>query len=285
MTTLNKTIIPLLASIILSSCGGGGSSESSSMPTPPPTQPPAPTSALVSFSVSDAPVDGVISVNVTFDSITLKNSDDNNDDDSGINIPIVDSEGNATTMTINLMDFQDGESQLMINHTEIAIDDYSSFILNTSGCPQNQNGSIEFCWVEDGEGKKTLKTPSNKLKLGEFSVSTQAEQSYTIEFNLRSSMTSTANGASYNLKPHGVRIVNADTAGSVVGLVNVALLSAGEEGCETAFLAETDHGKVVYLYENETLGENILGDEFDRENAVNAVPENIAAPCFRYANL
>jgi hypothetical protein len=282
---MNKTytfVSLLLCSFLLASCGGGGgSSESSEVPTatpPTPTPTPVPTSALVSFSVSDAPVDGVISVNVAFDSITLKSSDDDADDSSGINVPILDSDGNATTMTINLMDFQDGESKLFIENTEIDIGDYSSFILNTFGCAQNQNGSTDFCWVEDNEGIKTLKTPSNKLKLGNFSVSSETEQSYTIEFNLRSSLTSTANGASYNLKPHGVRIVNADTAGSVTGMVSVALLNAGEEDCETVFLAETDHGKVVYLYETALIGDNTLADEFDADNAVNEIPENIIAP-------
>jgi len=280
MKYFTKIIIPLLGCFILSSCGGGGSSESATMPTPtpPPTSTPVATSALVSFSVSDAPVDGVISVNVTFDSITLKSSDDDADDDSGFNVSVLDSNGDPSTMTINLMDFQDGESKLIIENTEIDIGDYSSFILNTSGCPQNQNGSTEFCWVEDGEGIKTLKTPSNKLKLGTFSVSSETEQSYTIEFNLRSSLTSTANGASYNLKPHGVRIVNADTTGSVTGAVDVALLNAGEESCETVFLAETDHGKVMYLYESDAIGENTLADEFDADNAVNELPENLIAP-------
>jgi len=220
----------------------------------------------------------VIAVNVTFDSITLKSSDDDVDDDSGINVAIKDSDGNPSTMTINLMDFQDGESKLIIENTEIDIGDYSGFILNTSGCPQNQNGSTDFCSVEDNDGIKTLKTPSNKLKMGAFSVSSETEQSYTIEFNLRSSLTSTANGASYNLKPHGVRIVNADTTGSVTGTIDDALLNAGEEGCETAFLDETDHGKVVYLYETALIGENALADEFDADNAINPIPENLIAP-------
>jgi hypothetical protein len=281
MTKLNVCNILLLGSFIVSSCGGGGSPDSATTTptTPPPTPTPIATSALVSFSVADAPADGVISVNVTFDSITLKSSDNDGDDDSGINVPIIDSDGNPSAMTINLMDFQDGESKLFIENTEIDIGDYSSFIINTFGCPQNQNGSTEFCWVEDVGGIKTLKTPSNKLKLGAFSVSAETEQSYTIEFNLRSSLTSTANGASYNLKPHGVRIVNADTAGSVTGTVNVALLNpSGEESCEAVFQAETDHGKVVYLYKTALIGDNTLADEFDADNAENEIPENLIAP-------
>ena len=276
MAKFKKCILPILGSFLFSSCGGSGNSDNGTMPTP--TSPPAPTpvatSSLVSFSVADAPVDGVISVNVSFDSITLKSSDD----DSGFNVPILDSNDMPTTMTINLMDYQDGESKLVIENTEIDIGDYSSFIINTFGCAQNQNGSTEFCWVEDGDGIKTLKTPSNKLKLGVFSVSSETEQSYIIEFNLRASLTSTANGSSYNLKPHGVRIVNADTTGSLTGTINAALLNPGDESCKEVFLAGEDHGKVVYLYETDLIGENTLADEYDAENAVNAIPENLIAP-------
>lgn len=256
----------------LASCGGSSDSQAPILPSDT-----APTTAIVSFSVSDAPSDSVVSVNVTFDSITLKSSGEDADDDSGINIPIVDGEGNKSSLTINLMDFQDGESKLIIENTTVAIGHYDNLILNTVGCPQNQNGNIDACWVEDIEGKKPLKTPSNKLKLGEFSVSSETEQAYNIEFNLRSSMTTTANSASYNLKPHGIRIVNEDLSGSLIGVVDVNLLTAGE-ACETVFEAETDHGKIVYLYKSDLVGENILGDEFDSEVSISPIPENVIAP-------
>jgi len=260
----------ICVSYLLISCG----SDSSSDETPIPIEPEA--TPLVSFSISDAPVDSVTSVNVTFSSITLK-SDDDEDDSSGLNLPIVDDAGNPTTTTINLMDYQNGEQKLIIDNVEVASGDYKNLILNTFGCPQNQNGSTEFCWVVDGEGIKTLKTPSNKLKLGEFSVSTQAEQAFTIEFNLRSSMTNTAGGASYNLKPHGIRVVDSAGVGSLTGSVDVNLLTAGDN-CETVYEENTDHGKVVYLYEGEIAQDAIMGDEFDPDVAQNAIPNNVVRP-------
>ncbi|WP_440876373.1 DUF4382 domain-containing protein [Thalassotalea sp. PLHSN55] len=255
--------------LFLTACGSDNDSSS--------TEPPAPTTALVSFSISDAPVDFAESVNVTYSSITLKSDGDNEDDDSGLTIPILDENGNPTTITINLLDYQNGDEKLIISDTEIAIGEYSNLILNTSGCPQNQNGSTDSCWVEDDEGIKPLKTPSNKLKLGAFSVSSEAVQAYTIEFNLRSSLVETAGGASYNLKPHGVRVVDSESVGSIAGMVDVNLLNVGEN-CATVYEDNTDHGKVVYLYAGTIAEGDIMGDEFDPDTAQEPIADNVVMP-------
>ena len=267
-----RLISILFLSLLLAACGGSSSTPDDTVPPPPVLQP----TPKVSFSISDAPADSITSVTITIESITLKSADDN-DDDSGLIIPIVDDNGEATTLTIDLMDYQDGESKLFISNAEVEPGTYSNLILNTSGCPQNQNGSTEFCWVEDSDGIKTLKVPSNKLRLGAFTVSTTEAQAYTIEVNLRSSLVSTAGGMSYNLKPHGVRVVDNALIGSVSGSVEASLLNAGE-GCETVFDAETDHGKIVYLYEGALAETAIMGDEFDPEVAQNDIPEAVVAP-------
>ncbi|WP_448547526.1 DUF4382 domain-containing protein [Thalassotalea fusca] len=272
----SNTALLFSLSLFLYACGGGSSSSDTNNDTPPPP-PVQDQTPKVSFSLSDAPADSITSVNVTFESITLKSADDNEDDDSGLLVPILDDSDNPTTLTIDLMDYQDGETKLIIEGAEIAPGSYSNLILNTSGCPQNHNGSTEFCWVEDSDGTKTLKTPSNKLKLGAFTVSDQGEQAYTIEFNLRSSLVSTAGGAGYNLKPHGIRIVDDAMVGSVAGMVDVNLLTAGES-CETVFDEDTDHGKIVYLYEGMLADEAMMGDEFDPAEAQNEIPETVVAP-------
>jgi len=261
----------IIFSYFLVSCGGSSSSTREQNPdTPPPTP-------IVSFSISDAPSDSVISVNVTFSSITLKLITDNEDDDSGLNLPILDDAGNPSSMTIDLMNYQNGDEKLIINNVEVAVGNYTNLVLNTSGCPQNQNGSTEFCWVVDGEGIKPLKTPSNKLKLGALNISSEIEQSYNIEFNLRSSMTNTAGGASYNLKPHGIRIVNSAEVGSLTGSIDANLLTIGD-GCETVFQDNSDHGKVIYLYQGEISQDDIMADEFDPEVAQNQIPDNVVSP-------
>lgn len=262
-----RLCILFLLSFIVASCGGS-SNEEQVIETPIP---------LVSFAVADAPADSVTSVNVTFSSITLKRVSDNESDNSGINIPITDDGGNPTTMTIDVMDYQNGEELVIIKNVEVATDNYSSLILNTSGCAQNPNGSDEFCWVIDNDTRKPLKTPSNKLKLGELSVSGDPQQTYTIEFNLRSSLTSTAGGSAFNLKPHGIRIVNSTEVGTLQGSVDANLLSAGD-GCETAFLENTEHEKVVYLYQGESVTGAVFVDEFDPGEAKNPRPDNVIKP-------
>lgn len=180
-------------------------------------------------------------------------------------------------MTVDLMEYQNGDQKLIIDNVQIAAGEYNNLVLNTSGCPQNQNGSTEFCWVVDSEGIKTLKTPSNKLRLGTFNITDETEQSYTIEFNLKSSMTTTANGSSYNLKPHGIRIINGNDVGSLLGSVDVNLLTIGD-GCEAVYQEDSDHGKVVYLYQGDVAADAILGDEFDPEKAQNVIPDNVIMP-------
>jgi hypothetical protein len=262
-----RLLFTVLMSFSLISCGGSSSESEESTPAIP----------LVSFAIADAPADSVTSVNVTFSSITLKSTSDNEDDESGINIPILDDDGNPTTQTIDVMDYQNGEELIIIENFELAAGDYTNLILNTSGCPQNPNGSDEFCWVIDNDTRKPLKTPSNKLKLGSFSVSGEEQQIYTIEFNLRSSLTSTAGGSAFNLKPHGIRIVESTEVGAVHGSVDANLLSAAE-GCESNFLENTDHGKVVYLYQGEMAEGLVLVDEFDPDEAENSRPENAVKP-------
>jgi hypothetical protein len=258
-------------SCLLTSCGGDSSSDETPIPDIPDPTP------LVSFSISDAPSDSVTSVNVTFSSITLKSAIDNDDDASGLEFPILDEDGNPTTMTIDLMAYQNGDEKLIINNVAVPTGDYKSLVLNTSGCPQNQNGSTEFCWVVDGGGIKTLKTPSNKLKLGALSIATEAVQSYNIEFNLRSAMTNTAGGVSYNLKPHGIRIVNSIDVGSLTGTIDDNLLTVGED-CETVFQADSDHGKIIYLYEGEMALDGLMGDEYDPDVAKNIIPDGVIKP-------
>jgi len=270
MRSLSFSLLSALISVLLISCGG-----SSEDITPQP-DPPAATTPLVSFAIADAPADSVTEVWVTLSSITLKSSSDDDDDDSGITLPVLDDD--EMPILINLMAYQDGAEFMIIDNAEVPSGDYTNLILNTSGCAQNPNGSDQDCWVIDNDTRKPLKTPSNKLRLGAFSVSDEAQQKYTIEFNLRSSLTTTAGGAAFNLKPHGIRIVG--IVGSLSGTVDVNLLNPviDDERCDTVFVADTDHGKVVYLYQGAIVDDSVLVDEFDPELALNDRPDNAIAP-------
>ncbi|MCL1141975.1 DUF4382 domain-containing protein [Shewanella gaetbuli] len=221
--------------------------------------------AKVSFSIADAPVENAQEVNVTYKSITLTR-----EDEEDIELLLTNEEGEETPVQINLLDYQNGDSLLVLSEAELPIGEYKELIINTDGCAENNgpNQPTDACNVVDDEGTHPLKTPSNKLKLGSFTVTTEATQAYTIDFNLRKSLVETGNG--YNLKPHGVTIVDSEAIGSIFGSVDENLFAAGEN-------CEADTGNVVYLYPQATLAEGeVLGDEFDPELA-NA-PDNVVAP-------
>ncbi len=218
--------------------------------------------AKVSFSIADAPVDSAQQVNVSYSSITLQRPGE-------ADIELLIEDENGDPISINLLDYQDGDSLLILSDAELPIGEYSELIINTYQCPQNQNGSTAFCNVVDQTSATLpLKTPSNKLRLGSFTVTSEGTQTYTIDFNLRKSLISTANGSSFNLKPHGVTIIDNTAVGSLSGTVDPNLFSAGECAADT--------GNVVYLY-NAPIGETeILGDEFDPE--IVEVPAEVVAP-------
>jgi len=270
MRSLSHALLSALAVVLLISCGG-----SSENVTPEPVVPESPT-PLISFAIADAPADSVTEVWVTLSSITLKSASDDDDDDSGITLPILGDD--ELPLLINLMDYQNGEEFMIIDNAEVPSGNYTNLILNTSGCAQNPNGSDQDCWVIDSDTRKPLKTPSNKLRLGEFNVSDEAQQKYTIEVSLRSSLTSTAGGAAFNLKPHGIRIVG--IVGSLSGTVDVNLLNPAtdDDRCDEVFVANTNHGKVVYLYQGDIAEDSVLVDEFDPDFALNERPENAISP-------
>lgn len=254
LTQLSSAIA---ASLLLAACGGSDDT--------------APTTARVSFSIADAPVDSADNVVVTYRSITLKRSAaDDDDSDNNIEIPLVDEAGEPVdTLQIDLLDYQNGDSLLVINNVELPVGDYQELIINTEGCPQNQNGSSDDCYVVNGDGTFPLVTPSNKLRLGGFTVGTEGVQAYTIDFNLRKSLVERSNGMAFNLKPHGVTIVDNSTVGSISGSIDPNLFSAGE--------CIADSGNVVYLYQGAAVEGQILADEFDPEFEDNA-PEGAIEP-------
>ncbi|MCV2884988.1 DUF4382 domain-containing protein [Aestuariibacter sp. AA17] len=272
-----RTAICLAMLSVLSGCGGSSSSNSAPSPSPSPSPAPSPTDARLSFAVSDAPVDEASAVVVSFSSITLVPEDENAE---SVELAITDDNGDPSYDTINLLDYQGSEQKLLLQNMSVTPGVYKNLIINTYACPQNQNGDSTFCYVEDTSGIKPLKTPSNKLQLGGITVSEGAQETYVLEFNLRSSLVSTANGQSFNLKPQGISIVSTSSSGKVIGTVDPNILN-NSLGCETVFAPNTDHGKSVYLYSLPAEGEvaNVtLTDEFDANEASAGTPENALAP-------
>lgn len=235
--SIYKTLPVLAVATLLSACGSDSSGDSTQY-------------AKVSFSVSDAPVDSMSEVVVAFDKLELKHENGNT---YIINVD-TDDEGNEYQQ-IDLLDYQGTDAALIITEHTLPAGVYKEMIVHTK--PGDMN------WVRDDEtsGEYDLKIPSNKLKLGGFEVIPEDDntvQGFTIEFDLRQSLVERGNAGKngYNLKPHGVKIVDNRQAASLWGTVDLALFDAGE-GCDYG------SGNFVYLYPEHGLDNYLLVDNYD----------------------
>lgn len=248
--------LPLMAlssaALLLTACGGGGDDSS--------TQ-----TATVSFAVSDAPVDYASSVTIGFTQVELVQQNG-----ESIFLDVNPDDPSADYEQIDLLDYQGANSALIITNQEIPVGTYQNLILHISS-----ESNVNF--VDDADGTQDLKQPSNRLRLGSFTVSNEATQAFTIEFDLRSSLVMRGNSGSQNgyiLKPHGVSILSNSDVVSLSGTVDQTLLDEGET-CS----AETS--SYVYLYQGLVSGSELgdLVDENDPEfDATNPVPEGVVTP-------
>ncbi|EHU9450127.1 DUF4382 domain-containing protein [Vibrio vulnificus] len=250
---MNVIKLSALASIVsaftLLGCGGGDGEQTAS----------------VSFYVSDAPVDKASSVSISFSMVELVD-----DEGNSFFLDVIPSTG-LDYQTVDLMEYQGENSQLIVSTQPVPVGSYKELILHVT----NENG---VNYVIDENGQQPLKQPSNKLKLGSFDVTSEAVQLYTIEFDLRQSLVMRGNLGSNNgyiLKPHGVSIVSNASAVSISGNVDDNLLT-GDESCTA------DSQAFIYLYEGEGHDSANLIDLVDEDDpefdSQNPVPENAVKP-------
>ena len=250
---MNVIKLSALASIVsaftLLGCGGGDGEQTAS----------------VSFYVSDAPVDKASSVSISFSMVELVD-----DEGNSFFLDVIPSTG-LDYQTVDLMEYQGENSQLIVSTQPVPVGSYKELILHVT----NENG---VNYVIDENRQQPLKQPSNKLKLGSFDVTSEAVQLYTIEFDLRQSLVMRGNLGSNNgyiLKPHGVFIVSNASAVSISGNVDDNLLT-GDESCTA------DSQAFIYLYEGEGHDSANLIDLVDEDDpefdSQNPVPENAVKP-------
>lgn len=248
--------LPLMAlssaALLLTACGGGGDDSSSQ-------------TAQVSFAVSDAPVDSASSVTIGFTQIELVQP---NGESIFLN---VDEEDPDVYNQVDLLDYQGSSSALILTDREIPVGTYQNLILHIS----DEQG-VNFV-IDENAGQQDLKQPSNKLRLGSFTVSNQATQAFTIEFDLRSSLVMRGNSGTQNgyiLKPHGVNILSNSDVVSLSGTVDQTLLDEGET-------CSVDTDSYVYLYQG-LVADSELGDLVDQNDeefdGANPVPAGVETP-------
>jgi len=244
---------------MLTACGGGNSKEDTVVIEPPP-----PMFATFSLGVSDAPVDNAEEVVITIDSVTFKGD--------GLEDAVFDTFNNeaegivdADTVTIDLLQFQGSAQLTILEGAEIPVGQYNQTIISVI------DQDVELSYVTElGGAKKPIKVPSDNLKLGGISFEDSAEnQALTVEFSLRKSLTYKPGPDEYNLKPTGVRIVDASETGTIVGIVDIDTINQ-----DISCIADTH---LIYLYQGIGLNSDNLADSFDTEQGASA-PDNAIAP-------
>jgi len=260
----------VLLSLGLLACGGGGGGSNTS----------APATGTASFGLSDAPVEGLSEVVITIDGMELRRKDGGECDDDPVTDDCVfidefTEDGEVVdTITVNLLDLQDGDNQIIIQDLELEAGEYDQLRLSVI------DEDINYSWVKEtanADVLKELKVPSGELKLGGFTVESGGVQVFVIEFDLRKAMTYNPGSKDrYILKPTGVRVVEVAAAASISGTVAPALFSGNStEPCVSK--GDVNVGNVIYLYQGHDLNENNLADNFDSTVDVDA-PATAIAP-------
>ncbi|WP_017444821.1 DUF4382 domain-containing protein [Gayadomonas joobiniege] len=246
----------LSAGIILSGCGGSGGDDSSSEQT----------SGRFSLAVSDAPVPQLSSVVICFNQIELNaKSGEKQSFQLGADANTIpannlcrDENDNviANTVGIDLMSYPGQASVALLNQVEIPAGEYSQLRLTIA------EGS--YATIADSEQKVAVTVPSNQLKMDGFVVGAGDTLAYTLEFDLKKSMTNPVGQDTYFLKPRGVRLVNNLTVGHLKGEVSETLLL--NQDCPVTPSNLNQPVANVYLYHGADVAVTEMGDFGDVNN-------------------
>ncbi|ARN74110.1 DUF4382 domain-containing protein [Oceanicoccus sagamiensis] len=258
---------PLIA--MLAACGGSSGGSAFTLGD---TSDPDP--GTISIGFSDAPVDDAKEVVIEVDTITLKRSGDDVviETFTSSDLDIIDAE----TFQINLLDYQGSDQAIVIEDLEVPSGTYTSVELTIL----NDEAVIDDSYViEVDDTQKILKIPSDDLKLDGFVVDEPEEegdtQTFTIDFNLRQSMTYNPGQERYILKPNGIRVQDNSGDRTIRGDVDSGLFDT-EEDC--ADKEDPTAGNIIYLYEGTELGIENLADMFDEDNSSTDIPDGAIAP-------
>lgn len=198
--------------------------------------------AMLTLSITDAPVDNATEVWVQFTGVELK-------PESGSAIQY----DFDTPMTINLLSLQGSLSQDFFNDIIIPSGQYSWVRLKVNAAVDNEFDS--YIKLTDGSMQE-LEVPSSSqtgLKLsGGFLLNASSQANMTIDFDLRKSLTLANN--TYILKPV-LRMVHNETATTITGVIANTYPEA-----ITCSDADPLTGNAVYLFDGlDTVPDDIDG--------------------------
>jgi hypothetical protein len=207
--------------LLLAGCGGGGGSASG-------------TTGSLSIGITDAPVDDLYQVWVAFTRVIIQPAGGG----GRIEVDVTDDQGNPRM--IELKSLGSGQSEMLLNEYPLPEGDYSWMRLEI-------DPAQTYVIVNEGGDQLPLDCPSctqSGLKLNRpFHVDAEGWVAFTIDFDLRKSITVANNG--YKLRPT-LRIVDAQIASSFLyGTVTDPSSPTGPSGC------------AVYVYEGDVVPDDI----------------------------
>lgn len=214
-----KALVPAFL-LALAGCGGDSSTSQGSL----------------SLGITDAPVDNANRVVVEFAGVSVKPATGQAVDFSF-----------DTPRQIDLLALQGGETELLLDGVVLDAGAYEWVRLTVNA---GQNASDSFIELEDGSIHALFIPSGNEtgLKLVQgFIVPANGSADFTIDFDLRKSITDPQSmGMPYILKP-ALRMVDNTEVGTIAGTVDAAIASA------------TDCSPAVYVYEGSDVTPDDVG--------------------------
>ncbi len=216
----------LFGALLIAGCNGSSSDS------------PAGSTGTASFDITDAPVDGVSTVKVTFDGIALKPKEGS--------ITSIDFD---TPVTIdNLLDLTGNASAPILGDTQVSAGDYEFIrLFVVGGTPasmvEEDNGQ-QFPLFIPGQQPQSQSQARRFLQLSSpFVVPVGGDADFTIDVELRKALTKPSSQNHYLLRP-SLRLINNAEVGTIEGTVNATLIN--DLSCTNDVAA--DEGHSVYLY-------------------------------------
>ena len=246
------SLITGLGLSLLTACGGSSSGGSTS---------------TASFSVTDAPVDDIDAVKITFSRIDLKPA----------NGDVVSLTFDEPVVIENLLDLTGNAASPIISNAVVPAGDYQWLrIFVTGGFPDStvlpELGNETDLYIpgqQNGNSNNNGTPRSLQLNTG-FTVPAGGNADFTIDFVLRKGLTKPANSDYYLLRP-ALRLVNNVQVGTISGSVENTVIA--NNACSEA------SGTSVYLYEGDlNANEQVPDDIYDPNiNAnIDTIDENVS---------
>lgn len=233
-------LITGLSAGLLSACGGSSSGGSDPGGT-----------GTASFSVTDAPVDDVESVKITFSRIDLKHS----------NGEVESFEFDEPVVIENLLELTGNAAAPLITDIEVAAGDYEWIrIFVEGGIPdstvQPTLGNPVDLFIPGQQNGNGNGNPRFLQLVSGFTVAAGGDADFTIDVVLRKGLTKPANQDHYLLRP-ALRLLNNVEVGTITGTVDEAVLAS--PACLN--IDGEPMGRTVYLYEGDLNDEQLTPDD------------------------